>query len=671
MKKSLAFIIIFIACSIVNAQVPQLLGYQGIARDNAGTPKANSVISLRLSILDGSASGTTVYMETFTGIQTNQFGLFTVQIGGGAPVTGSFVNINWSLNSKWLRSEIDLAGGVNFIAAGTAIQFVTVPFALVANKALSSPPMRLNDLTNVAVSGAAASQYLKYDGTNWVNATIPGSSQWINSGNDIYNSNTGNVGIGLSTPTQKLQVAGNINISLDSNIRINDKRILSAKGSQNIFLGEDAGFKNATGTNNNFIGYQAGYNNSFSSNGIFIGTQAGFNNASTQSSNIFIGVGAGYDNSGFDNIFIGATAGFKNTTGITNHFFGHSAGYSNTTGSNNTFVGDQAGYSNTTANNNTFTGYTSGHSNTIGFNNTFYGHYSGSGNTIGSYNTATGEGTLFSNTSGNQNTATGNQSLYFNTASNSNTANGYRAAYNTNAIGNTAIGWQALFGNTSGTYNTAIGMQSLDNLSTGNNNTAVGYLSGVSTGTISNATAIGYLATANADNKVVIGNALVSVIGGFSNWSNLSDGRFKENIKEEVPGLTFINKLRPITYTLNSKKLETHITQQMPDSIKSARVQPDSYYQAASKTVHTGFIAQEVEASARQIGYQFDGVNAPTNQSDYYSLSYSQLTVPLVKAVQELSVENDQLQKKLKQIEEEYKSLKAELLEVKKFLTIK
>jgi hypothetical protein len=63
--------------------------------------------------------------------------------------------------------------------------------------------------------------------------------------------------------------------------------------------------------------------------------------------------------------------------------------------------------------------------------------------------------------------------------------------------------------------------------------------------------AIGNTATVNASNKVVIGNSSVTSIGGYANWSNFSDGRFKRNVKEDVPGLAFITKLRPVTYTLD------------------------------------------------------------------------------------------------------------------------
>ena len=66
--------------------------------------------------------------------------------------------------------------------------------------------------------------------------------------------------------------------------------------------------------------------------------------------------------------------------------------------------------------------------------------------------------------------------------------------------------------------------------------------------------------------------------------------------------------------------------------------------QEKSRIVHTGFIAQDVEKAAQTIGYHFSGIDKPKNdQQSFYGLRYSEFVAPLVKAVQELSTENDSL----------------------------
>ncbi len=120
-------------------------------------------------------------------------------------------------------------------------------------------------------------------------------------------------------------------------------------------------------------------------------------------------------------------------------------------------------------------------------------------------------------------------------------------------------------------------------------------------------------------------------------FSQFSDGRFKKNIKENVPGLTFINKLKPVTYNLELRKLDEF----QGKKNNANQVQPD--YASAEKKVHTGFVAQDVEKSAQEINYDFEGVNHLQNEKDNYSIVYADFVPSLVKAVQQLSQQNDSL----------------------------
>jgi hypothetical protein len=81
-----------------------------------------------------------------------------------------------------------------------------------------------------------------------------------------------------------------------------------------------------------------------------------------------------------------------------------------------------------------------------------------------------------------------------------------------------------------------------------------------------------------------------------------------------------------------------------------------------SQIIHTGFIAQEVEAAAKEIGFDFDGVVLPQNERDNYGLRYAEFVVPLVKAVQELKAENELLRQ---YIDQELASLRASVDEMK------
>lgn len=182
-------------------------------------------------------------------------------------------------------------------------------------------------------------------------------------------------------------------------------------------------------------------------------------------------------------------------------------------------------------------------------------------------------------------------------------------------------------------------------------NTAIGSNAGFTAGGFTNSTAIGYNTQVNASNKVVVGNTGVTSIGGYANWTNFSDGRYKRNIQENVPGLLFINKLKPVTYTIDVHAVENKLEGFTENKLKQKNAARDGSkmkdaIDEKSKVIYTGFVAQEVEKAAKSLHYDFSGVDKPKDENQsFYGLRYGDFVVPLVKAVQELSNENDELKK--------------------------
>jgi hypothetical protein len=166
-----------------------------------------------------------------------------------------------------------------------------------------------------------------------------------------------------------------------------------------------------------------------------------------------------------------------------------------------------------------------------------------------------------------------------------------------------------------------------------------------------NTTALGNGATVDASNQVRIGNSSVGSIGGYAGWTTLpSDGKYKTNVREDVPGLDFILKLRPVTYNLDLHRLSLDLGEEQDGTLNPAK----------SAMVFSGFIAQEVEQAAQSVGYDFSGVDAPENSDGFFGLRYAEFVVPLVKSVQELSAQNEMLIKKVEAMEKEIADLKAE-----------
>ncbi|MDF2435825.1 MAG: hypothetical protein K0Q95_201 [Bacteroidota bacterium] len=70
-------------------------------------------------------------------------------------------------------------------------------------------------------------------------------------------------------------------------------------------------------------------------------------------------------------------------------------------------------------------------------------------------------------------------------------------------------------------------------------------------------------------------------------------------------------------------------------------------FASSSAIIHSGFIAQEVELAAQETGFVSSIVHHPANENDAYAVAYGEIVVPLVKAVQELSRNNDSLKSKI------------------------
>jgi hypothetical protein len=132
-----SFIIYFLLITSLilsaDAQVPQGIPYQAVARNAQGQPLNNQTVKVRFSILDSTATGNAVYVESHTTTTSTQ-GLFNLNVGMGNPSTGTFSAINWGVNFKFLRVELDTtATGNNFVDLGTQ-QMMSVPYALYSNQ---------------------------------------------------------------------------------------------------------------------------------------------------------------------------------------------------------------------------------------------------------------------------------------------------------------------------------------------------------------------------------------------------------------------------------------------------------------------------------------------------------------------------------------------------------
>lgn len=405
---------------------------------------------------------------------------------------------------------------------------------------------------------------------------------------------------------------------------------------------------------------------------IYWGLRAGQNpNNIVTTGNIAIGTDAGRRNVRNGIVAIGDSALFNNgdgnpfpNTGIYNTAVGSRASYANHAGSYNTAVGYHS-LTNNGYDHNTAVGAMTLAENVYGSGNTAIGAQVLAAND-GSYNTGVGARTLMTNTTGYQNTSLGMNAMQYNTTGAMNTVIGAIALrMNTAGSENISIGNGTMYENRSGGRNTAVGTSALGKTTDAYYNTAVGFYAGLGYNLGWNNTFVGANADASfegqynvvaigqgtnaPDNSTArIGNTATWSIGGYAGWSNFSDGRFKRDVHENVKGLDFIMKLRPVTYRLDinglSKNLKENRGEEWNEQMRTAIADKE-------KVVYTGFVAQEVEQAAKQSGFDFSGVDKPRKEGNMYALRYAEFVVPLVKAVQEQQQIINDLMKRIEKLE--------------------
>jgi hypothetical protein len=151
-KKVLLFLVTLLTTAAAWAQVPQQISYQSVIRDGNNKVIASSTVGIKISLLQGSATGSAVYVETHRKT-TNANGLVSLEIGTGTVLSGSFASINWANGPYLIKTETDPTGGTNYSAPGV-FALNSVPYALYAANGTPGPKGDKGDIGAQGIQGA-------------------------------------------------------------------------------------------------------------------------------------------------------------------------------------------------------------------------------------------------------------------------------------------------------------------------------------------------------------------------------------------------------------------------------------------------------------------------------------------------------------------------------------
>ena len=165
MKTVFTIMVAVLLTAIVSAQSPEKMSYQAVIRNSSNQLVTNQTVGMQISILQGSPSGTAVYVEIQEPV-SNANGLVSLEIGSGTVVSGNFSSIDWANGTYFIKTETDLNGGTNYTITGTS-QLLSVPYALHAKTAetITSAVTETDPVFNVS----AARGITTTDVSNWNN----------------------------------------------------------------------------------------------------------------------------------------------------------------------------------------------------------------------------------------------------------------------------------------------------------------------------------------------------------------------------------------------------------------------------------------------------------------------------------------------------------------------
>jgi len=647
----------------------------------AGPPSAIMVLDsnsrISLSNNDGNTNNTVFGYKAFTnnGTVLGDVGADqNVAVGDLAMGTGTTTDATYNVAIGYQALTNITDGDTNTVIGAWAGQLVSTGSNNVAigNATLGSTGSDdVEGDNNVAIGGSALTDiddgsdnvaigHLCGDAiTDTSNVVLIGKS--AGSGINHADAN-GTVAVGYKALEDLEQGQYNIGIGQNAlaNITTSDNMIAIGDGA-----GKDADSAGSTPDGCVYIGPSSGQNIDDGTRNIAIGYSAMKGNTENGNTPNY-SVAIGYEalkavTDGDDNVVIGYQSGDALETGTNNVIIGTNAGTGTVDVDKTVIIGDQAGGSNltsgadgtiaigfktlenlTTGGGNTAIGYQVGKSIGGGSNNTLFGYEAMGGSLASTADDSTDNVFIGTSAGGGNWVDTSGPTSSYNVGIGS-------ASMNANMDGgseNTCVGYHSGGSMTTADTNVCIGYDAGDTLTTGYQNVILGARADAEGTGVLRSNVLGHTVIGATD-TTTLGNSTndIRATNGSTTWATVSDKRFKKNIETSTAGLSFVNDLRPVTYNWKTKG-------EVPEWSRAYEEGSEEQYRNAKH--NHGFIAQEVKEAIDNHSEIKDGFMMWTEMEEFggqQEVGETAIVPMLVKAIQELSSENNDLKTRIEALE--------------------
>ena len=177
MRKLFTILVAVLLTATVWAQSPEKMSYQAVIRDASDNLITDTQIGMQISILQGSASGTAVYVETQVPT-TNANGLVSLEIGAGTVESGDFATIDWANGPYFIKTETAVEAPLTTYTITGTSQLLSVPYALHA-KTAESVTGGITETDPSVPIGTQIGEMQYWNGTAWVTVAAGDEGQML------------------------------------------------------------------------------------------------------------------------------------------------------------------------------------------------------------------------------------------------------------------------------------------------------------------------------------------------------------------------------------------------------------------------------------------------------------------------------------------------------------